>query len=77
MKNRNILRRIAYVQEIINQHYEPGNQRKSRIQILRNVLCKTYPMSERTMRRYMKVDVEKEMESQQQIEQVKIDFKFD
>lgn len=60
MRNKNVLMRIAIVQEIMEQHYEPGNQSKSQVQVLRNVLMKSYPMSERTLRRYMKVDVKKE-----------------
>lgn len=62
MRNKNVLMRIAIVQEIMDQHYEPGNQSKSQVQVLRNVLMKSYPMSERTLRRYMKVDVKKEQE---------------
>lgn len=62
MRHKNTLKRIAIVQEIIDQHYEPGNQSKSQVQILRNVLMKSYPMSERTLRRYMKVNVIKEQE---------------
>ena len=77
MKNKNVLKRIAIVQKIMEEHYEPGNQRKSQIQVLRNILNKTHPMSERTMRRYMKVDVEQELEKQQCQQQMKIDFNFD
>ena len=61
MKNKNVLKRIQKVQEIMKEHYEPGNQRKSQIQVLRNILNKSYPMSERTLRRYMKTDLKLEM----------------
>lgn len=61
MKNKNVLKRIQKVQEIMKEHYEPGNQRKSQIQVLRNILSKSYPMSERTLRRYMKTDLKLEM----------------
>lgn len=63
MRNKNVLARIAIVQEIMSKHYEPGNQSKSQVQVLRNVLMKKYPMSERTMRRYMKTNVKKENET--------------
>lgn len=62
MRNKNVLARIAIVQEIMSKHYEPGNQSKSQVQVLRNVLIKKYPMSERTMRRYMKTEVKEEKE---------------
>lgn len=60
MRNKNVLIRIAIVQDIMDRHYEPGNQSKSQVQVLRNILMKSYPMSERTLRRYMKTDVRKE-----------------
>lgn len=74
MRNKNILKRIAIVQEIMEQHYEQGNQSKSQVQVLRNVLMKNYPMSERTLRRYMKVDVKKE---QEKLVGNQLKFKFD
>lgn len=74
MRNKNILKRIAIVQEIMEQHYEQGNQSKSQVQVLRNVLMKNYPMSERTLRRYMKVDVKKE---QEKLVGSQLKFKFD
>lgn len=61
MRNKNVLKRIAIVQEIVNEHYEEGNQSKCQVQVLRNVLSKCYPMSERSMRRYMKTNVEEEL----------------
>lgn len=60
-RNKNVLRRVAIVQGIMEQHYEEGNQSKCQVQVLRNVLMKSHPMSERTLRRYMKIDVEKEL----------------
>lgn len=61
MRNRNVLKRAAIVQGIMEQHYEEGNQSKCQVQVLRNVLMKSHPMSERTLRRYMKIDVKKEL----------------
>jgi len=43
------------VQQIMKQHYEPGRQSKSQIQVLRNHISKVLPISERTLRRYMKI----------------------
>lgn len=59
-KNKNVLKRAQIVQCVMKEHYEPGNQSKSQIQVLRNVLMKTHPMSERTLRRYMKIDLDEE-----------------
>lgn len=73
-RNKNVLRRIAIVQDLVNQHYEPGNQRKSQVQVLRYVLMKCYPMSERTLRRYMKVNVKKELEKNDPDGQMKLKF---
>ncbi|MFT4168028.1 MAG: hypothetical protein QM653_02765 [Dysgonomonas sp.] len=72
-RNKNVLRRIAIVQDLVNQHYEPGNQSKSQVQVLRNVLMKCYPMSERSLRRYMNTDVEQEL-AKLDDGQLKIDF---
>lgn len=72
-RNKNVLRRIAIVQDLVNQHYEPGNQSKSQVQVLRNVLMKCYPMSERSLRRYMNTDVEQEL-TKFDDGQLKIDF---
>lgn len=60
-RNKNVLKRIAIVQRIVEEHYEPGNYSKSQVQVLRNVLMKCYPMSERSLRRYMNTDVEQEL----------------
>lgn len=54
----NTLKKIELVQQIVGDNYEPGNQQKCQIQALRNVVRHVYPMSERTFRRYMSVDVE-------------------
>jgi len=51
--NTNLQQRIEKVFEIVEKYYEPGNQRKSKIQALRNEVMKIYPMSERTFWRYM------------------------
>lgn len=60
MRNRNVLKRIEIVQNIVKENYEPGNQARSQVQVLRNVLIDIYPMSERTFRRYMKINIKEE-----------------
>lgn len=57
MRNKNVLKHIAIVQKIVNEHYEEGDQSKCQIQVLQNVLMKTHPMSERSLMRYMKTNV--------------------
>lgn len=60
-KNINKLRLYQLVQEMVDKHYEPGNQSKSKAQAYRQHIIKVYPMSERTFWRIMGTDVEKEM----------------
>lgn len=54
----NTLKKVELVQKLVGENYEPGNQQKCQIQALRNVVRHVYPMSERTFRRYMSLDVE-------------------
>lgn len=61
VKNVNVLKRYALVQEMVEQLYEPGNQSKSKAQAYRQHVTKIYPMSERTFWRIMGTDVDKEM----------------
>lgn len=58
-KNDNIRKRAEIVQKLVSQHYEPGNQSKSKIQAYRNVVNKIYPMSERTFWRLLNINSEK------------------
>lgn len=60
-KNINVLKRIAIIQEMVEDVYEPGNQSKSKAQAYRQHISKLYPMGERTFWRYMGTDVKKEM----------------
>lgn len=48
--------KAKFVHRMMQEHYEPGNQSKSQIQVLRNHISKVLPMSERTLRRYMKMN---------------------
>lgn len=61
----NTLKRAMIVQKIVAEHYEPGNQSKSKAQAYRKHISKLYPMSERTFWRYIGTDVEKEMQDAQ------------
>lgn len=60
-KNKNVLKRIIIVKQIVDKYYEPGNQSKSKASVYRKVVRDMYPMSEVTFRRYMSTDVEKEL----------------
>lgn len=78
MRNKNVLKRVAIVQGIMKQHYEEGNQSKCQVQVLRNFLMNTHPMSERTLRRYMKIDVKKELgDLQSNIDDRQLTINFD
>jgi hypothetical protein len=51
----NLLKRAEKVQRIVDEHYEPGNQSKCKLQVYRKHVVPVYPMSERTFWRYMEV----------------------
>ncbi|MDR1199041.1 MAG: hypothetical protein LBK94_08555 [Prevotellaceae bacterium] len=55
MTTKNTTERARIVQRIVAQHYEAGNQAKSKMQIYRNVIRKLYPISESTFWRYLKI----------------------
>lgn len=50
------------VRTLVELHYEPGRQDRNRRWVFRNVVVKTYPMSERTFWRYMTLTREKMQE---------------
>jgi hypothetical protein len=55
MKTKNASERAKIVRQIVEQHYEAGNQAKSKSQIYRNIIRKLYPVGERTFWRYLKM----------------------
>ena len=48
MANQNIAERRRLVRSIVEQHYEPGRQDRCKLWVFRNIVARTYPMSERT-----------------------------
>ena len=56
-KRTNLLKRIAQVQRIVRENYEPGNQSKCKLQAYRKYVMDIYPMSERTFWRYINADI--------------------
>ncbi|PQL95194.1 hypothetical protein [Apibacter adventoris] len=66
-KNSNTFRKIKLVQDIIKENYEPGNQSKSRRRIFRDIISKQVPMSERTFRRYLAINLDDYKEVIQQL----------
>lgn len=53
--NANIIHKAKLIYNIVEQHYEPGNQNKCQLQAYRKYVKSVYPMSERTFWRYMKI----------------------
>ena len=57
----NVIKRAMIVQNIVAEHFEPGNQSKSKAQAYRQHINKVIPMGERTFWRYMGMNVKEEM----------------
>jgi hypothetical protein len=51
--HKNTIEKQRLVRELVAQHYEPGRQDRCKRWVYRNVVKRTYPMSERTFYRYM------------------------
>jgi len=54
----NMLKRAKLVQEMTAEHYEPGRHDRCKRWVYLHVVCKVYPMSERTFFRYLAMDTE-------------------
>ena len=61
----NVIKRVMIVQNIVAEHFEPGNQSKSKAQAYRKYISRIYPMGERTFWRYMGMNVKEEMRNAQ------------
>lgn len=61
----NVIKRAMIVQNIVAEHFEPGNQSKSKAQAYRQHISKLIPMGERTFWRYMGMNVKEEMRNAQ------------
>jgi len=53
------------VRTLVELHYEPGRQDRNRRWVFRNVVLKTYPMSERTFWRYMSLTRDQQMQDEE------------
>lgn len=60
--NSNTLKKAMKVRTLVELHYEPGRQDRNRRWVFRNVVVKTYPMSERTFWRYMSLTRDQQMQ---------------
>lgn len=62
----NTLRRMKLVCDIVNEHYEPGNQSKSYYQVWKKYVYPVYPCCYRTMLKYINTPLGTLKEEQQQ-----------
>lgn len=53
-----MLKRAKLVQEMTAEHYEPGRHDKCKRWVYLHIVCKVYPMSERTFFRYLSMNTE-------------------
>ena len=71
MPNKNTIEKALKVQDIVQRHYEPGRQDRCKLQGFRNIVTKTYPMSESTFFRYLSVargrELQKEVQDDRQL----------
>jgi hypothetical protein len=49
----NTIKKALLVKQMLDEHYEAGNQSKMMAGILRTKISKVYPMSYRTLQRYL------------------------
>ena len=53
--NANIISKAKLIHDIVEQHYEFGNQSKCKLQTYRKYVKPVYPVCERTFWHYMKI----------------------
>lgn len=70
----NTRKKAKLIQEIVLQHYEQGNQSKSKIQVYRNHVYKLFPICERTFWRYMGIDTSAQEKPIEDKKQLKLDL---
>ena len=74
-RKENLRKRIENVQRIVNENYEPGNQKKCKLQAYRFSVMQVYPMSERTFWRYMNAVVDEDVnKNEMDNRQLSLDF---
>lgn len=62
----NTIRRMRLVCEIVKEHYEPGDQRRSYYQVWKLFVNPVYPMCYHTMLRYISTPLPKEEETEKE-----------
>lgn len=60
------MRRVGLVCQIVQEHYEPGDQSKCYRQVWKLYVNPVYPMCYRTMLRYIATPVPKEEETEKE-----------
>lgn len=51
----NTIKKAVLVKQMLDEHYEAGNQAKMMAGVLRTKINKVYPMSYRTLQRYINI----------------------
>jgi hypothetical protein len=51
----NTIKKALLVKQMLDEHYEAGNQSKMMAGCLRTKISKVYPISYRTLQRYLKI----------------------
>ena len=74
MTNKNTIEKAQKVQEIVQQHYEPGRQDRCKLWVLKHIVTKTYPMSKSTFFRYLSVQQKQKKKVK---DDRKLEFKFE
>lgn len=65
-QHKNTIRRMRLVCKIVQEHYEPGDQRTSYYQVWKMYVNPIYPMCYRTMLRYISTPLPKEEENEKE-----------
>lgn len=63
--HKNFIKRVRLVCRIVQEHYEPGDQKKSYFQVWKKYVNPVYPMCYRTLLRYVSTPLPSEEEQQQ------------
>ncbi|MEO6176793.1 MAG: hypothetical protein ABIP27_16700 [Flavobacterium circumlabens] len=63
----NTIKKALLVKQMLDEHYEAGNQSKMMAGILRTKISKVYPMSYRTLQRYLVIAKKQTAQSANQL----------
>lgn len=70
--HRNTLERMRHVCDIVQEHYEPGNQAKSYYRVWLQYVYPVYPCSYKTLLRYISTNIKKEERDMDDERQLKL-----